>query len=116
MQRTTLLNRWQRMWLSALGLPIVALMCVSVATSIRADQVQEVCLTYYSDSSFTTIVGAWLSYCDASPISSGTTSNYRFYHRENCLHGGIYEHCDYLNNGSWEIIACPSGMATPYCF
>jgi hypothetical protein len=77
-----------------------------IASSVAAD-VWEIDYTYYSDGTFTTVVGWETKYCDGS--TDGTpASNWRTRDRILCNTGDPDGHaCQQLIGGTWTLINCP---------
>ena len=62
---------------------------------------------YYSDSTFTTLVGEDGIACDGTQTLWGTTSNYRVRCLQDCRFGTISCRCQQNINGTWTAIDCP---------
>jgi hypothetical protein len=66
---------------------------------------------YYSDSTFTTLVGEEVDdICNNIFTSTGTTSGWRTRDTMSCNSGQGTHHCQQLVNGSWVDITCPPGV------
>ena len=63
--------------------------------------------TYYSSSSFTTVVGTWEKDCDDVVTSSGTTSDWRRTDSYGCATGTHTVFCAHWTGTQWEQISCP---------
>jgi len=71
----------------------------------------EVDFTYYSDGTFTTLVGDEDHACDGNVYSWGSTSDWRIRDRYSCLSVEHVSHgCFELIDGSWTSIPCPPGV------
>ena len=62
---------------------------------------------YYSDSTFTTLVGEDGIACDGVHTLWGTTSDYRVRCLEDCRFGSINCRCQQNIGGTWTGIDCP---------
>jgi hypothetical protein len=62
---------------------------------------------YYSDSTFTTLVGEDGIACDGTHTLWGTTSNYRVRCLADCAFGTVNCRCQQNINGTWTGITCP---------
>lgn len=67
-------------------------------------------ITYYSDSSFTTVVGQSEDSCDQQSSVWGVASDYRYICTMDCRYQTINCRCQQYMNGAWAQVQCPSGL------
>ena len=86
-------------WIFALVLTL------AMANTVAAD-IWEIHYTYYSDATFTTVVGTEVKLCDGSG-GGFQDSNWRIRDRYLCSTGDPDGHCyqEYVN-GAWTLISC----------
>jgi hypothetical protein len=66
---------------------------------------------YYSDGTYTTMVGQAIHECDDPPgyyTNTGDTStSYRIHYFTNCDNNNSGHACEQLINGAWTVVQCP---------
>lgn len=89
---------------------VMVMMCIAVVIQAQYEPGPVKKAThdeYYSDSTFTTLVGEDGIACDGQQTLWGTSSDYRVRCLQDCRFGTINCRCQQNIGGTWTDITCP---------